>query len=355
MNYKIVNEQIIKNRNERNRLKELIDDKIEKISSLNNSELKNINVEFYIDRIKNRNYQLSAIIKTRNDVFLLQEERMNPTDCILPLFNKIEVKLNKKIHKEKKFKLKGQQTRQSQVLSKNIPHLKKLKTEGSKELFDRLLKILVTQLPDYIRRRLKSAQAVNYIKKDKYSLQELIDELFLIFYDNIDEIPSEADKSRIWLYRKTDEFLNEKLKEAEFEKENMERFEELVKIELEDLEENFSIDAEYEIVLTEELDDYKQLAEKYSANDLFISEDEESILSDIMLSLNKEQINTIIKKELLNLPVIKRTIMDLYLIDQMSIEEIAFIKKLSKIEVEAIIREVTYSLKKKLINLLDRL
>lgn len=355
MNYKIRNEQIIKNKRERTRLKELIDDKIEKISSLNNNELKNINVEFYIDRIKNRNYQLSAIIKTRNDVFLLQEERMNPTDYILPLYNKIEVKLNKKIHKDKKFKLKCQQTRQSQVLSKNIPHLKRLKIEGSKELFDRLLKILLTQLPDYIRRRLKSAQAVNYIKKDKYSLQELIDELFLIIYDNIDEIPSEADKSRIWLYRKTDEFLNEKLKEADFEKEHKEYLGKLMESEYENMEETFSIDAEYEIIPTEELDDYKWLTEKYSAIDLLVSEDEESILSDIMLNFNRDQINSIIQKELLGLPVMKRTIMDLHLIDQMSVEEIASIKNLSKIEVEAVIREVTLTLKKKLINNLEQL
>jgi DNA-directed RNA polymerase specialized sigma24 family protein len=230
-----------------------------------------------------------------------------------------------------------------------------LKTEGSEELFNRLLRILLTQLPNYIRRRLKAAQAAHYIKKGRFNLQELIDELYLVIYDNIEDVPSGAKESRIWLYRKADEFLNKKLKETEFEKKNMERLEKLVEIEYKDMEETFSIDAEYEIVPTEELDDYTQLAEKYSANDLFISEDEGSILSDIMLSFNRDQIDTIIQKELFSLPVMKRTIMDLYLIDQMSVEEIASIKGLSKIEVEAVIREVTLSLKKSLIHILEKL
>jgi len=77
--------------------------------------------------------------------------------------------------------------------------------------------------------------------------------------------------------------------------------------------------------------------------------------SDIMLTLNRDEINAIIQKELLYLPVIKRTILDLYLIEQFSVGEIASIKKLSEIEVEAIIREVTLSLKKKLVKTLEEL
>ena len=355
MNYKIINEQIIKNKRERNRLKELIGDRIGKISSLNNSNFEGIIFEFYIDRTKSRNYQVSAIVKTRNDIFLLQGKNMEAADCILPLFNKIEIKLSKEIHEEKKYELKGRQTRQSQIFSKNIPHLKRLKIEGSKELFDRLLRILLTQLPNYIRRRLKLAHAAHYIKKGRFTLQELIDELYLIIYDNIEKIPDGENESRIWLYGKAEEFLDKELKEADFEKKHKEYLEKLMEPEYEAMEETFSIDAEYEIIPTGELYDYKWLTEKYSANDLLDSEDEESILSDIMLRFNCDQINSIILKELLGLPIMKRTIMDLYLIDQMSVEEIASIKNLSKIEVEAIIREVTLTLKKRFIRNLEQL
>jgi len=355
MNFKIINEHLVKNKKEINRLKNLINNRITEIKHLDSKELQNVTAELYFENTKNGGYQLSAIIKAKNDVFFLQEKHLDPADCVSLLFNEIELKLQKKFYRENKSKLKKREAAHHKNFSENISHLKRLKNEGSKELFESLLKILLRQMPNYIKRRLQSAQAARYVKKGRFELQELIDELYLIIYDNIEEIPSEPNESRIWLYQKTDELLNEKLKEAEFEKNNMEQLENLEEIQFEDMEETFSVDAEYEIVPAEDLDDYKLSYEKYTANDLFVSEDEESILSDIMLTFNRDEIHAIIQKELLYLPVMKRTILDLYLLEQLSVEEIASIKKLSELEVEAIIREVTLSLKKKLVKTLEEL
>ena len=281
---------------------------------------------------------------------------MNPADCVSLLFNEIELKLQKKIHWENKNKLKKRQAVHHKNFSENISHLKRLKNEGSKELFDSLLKILLRQIPNYLKRRLQAAQTARYIKKGKFELRELIDELYLIIYDSIEKVPSAPNESRVWLYHKADELLDKKLKEVEYERKNMEHLENLVDTKFNDMEETFSVDAEYEIIPVEDLDDYQKLSlEKSSANDLFVSEDEESILGDIMLTFNRDEINAIIQNELLYLPVMKRTILDLYLLEQLSVEEIASVKKLSKIEVEAIIREVTLSLKKKLIKILENL
>lgn len=356
MNFKIINEHLIKNRKETNRLKELINKRITEIKHLDSNELQNVTAEFYFEKTTKEGYQLTAIVKAKNDVFFLQEKHLNPADCVSLLFNEIELKLQKKFYRENKNKLKKRQATHYKNFSENISHLKRLKKEGSKELFDSLLKILLRQIPNYLKRRLQAAQAARYIKKGKFELRELIDELYLIIYDNIEKVPSAPNESRVWLYYKANELLDKKLKEAEFERKNMEHLENLADSKFNDMEETFSVDAEYEIVPAEDLDDYQKLsAEKYSANDLFVSEDEESILSDIMLTLNRDEINAIIQKELLYLPVIKRTILDLYLIEQLSVEEIASVKKLSEIEVEAIIREVTLSLKKKLIKILENL
>jgi DNA-directed RNA polymerase specialized sigma24 family protein len=355
MNFRIINENLEKNKNEINQLKKLINNRITEIKHLDNEELKNVTAEFYFENRKNGDYQLSAIVKAKNEIFFFQKKHLNPEVCVSLLFNEMELKLQKKFYQENKSKLKKQQAAHHKNFSQHIFHLKRLKNEGSKELFDSLLKILLRQIPNYIKRRLQSAQAAHYVKKGRFELRELIDELYLIIYDNVEKIPFTLKESKIWLYQKADELLNEKLKEAEFEKNNMEQLENLQQIELENMEETFSVDAEYEIVPTEDLDDYKLSDEKYTANDLFVSEDEESILSDIMLTFNKDEIHAIIQKELLHLPVMKRTILDLYLLEQLSVEEIASIKKLSEREVEAIIHEVTFSLKKKLIEILKNL
>lgn len=354
MKYKVQKEIRINSRRERQRLNELIEERMNKINSMHESGLDKINIEFHVDKVDG-DFRLTAIIKTGKDVLVLQEKNNRPAEGILPLLDKIEIHLNKTIHAEHRDKQQAGQRRQSRVFSENIPQLKKLKNEGSKEIFNSLLKILLTQMPRYIRRRLKAAHAANFIRTNEIRLQELIDELYLLIYDHAEEIPTNEKESRVWLYRKADEFLDLKLKEAEKEKESMSRLDNFVEKELEEMDESFSIDAEYEIIPAEELDEPAGHEPTYWANDILIADDEESILSDIMLSFNRDQINAVIESEIHNLPVLKRTVMDLYLIEQLSVEDIAAVKKLTKTEVEGIIREVTLSLKKKLIAMLERI
>ena len=114
------------------------------------------------------------------------------------------------------------------------------------------------------------------------------------------------------------------------------------------LEESFTVDAENEIIPLEEIDGYEEMTDMYSAEDLIYGEDENSLLDEITLRINQEEINALIEKELAKLPVFKRTIMDLYLVNQMTVQEIAGIKQISDTEVEAVIREVNTGLKRKL-------
>ena len=100
----------------------------------------------------------------------------------------------------------------------------------------------------------------------------------------------------------------------------------------------------------EDLDGYEELSQEYMANDLFLGDSESSILDEITLKLNQQQINDIIKKEINKLPLHKRTIIDLFLIDQMYIDEISSIKKVLNSEVEAVINEVSKDLERKLLS-----
>jgi DNA-directed RNA polymerase specialized sigma subunit len=58
----------------------------------------------------------------------------------------------------------------------------------------------------------------------------------------------------------------------------------------------------------------------------------------------------LIGKEVTKLPVKSRTIMDLFLVNQMTVNEIASVKKIPEQEVECIIEQVSKDLKKKLIS-----
>jgi DNA-directed RNA polymerase specialized sigma24 family protein len=146
-----------------------------------------------------------------------------------------------------------------------------------------------------------------------------------------------------------DAFLAEKFMELEFEKQHFQRLENIVDAEYASMEEAFTADAEEEIIPIEESDEYyTRVGERFLAHDLFIGDDEQTILDDITLKLDSDKIHRLIEMELAKLPLAKRTILDLYLIHQMTVDEIASIRQLSPARVENLIQEVSGDLKKKL-------
>jgi len=78
MNFKIINEHLVKNKNEINQLKELIKNRITEIKHLDSKELQNVTAEFYFENTKNGGYQLSAIVKAKNEVFFFSGKTPEP-------------------------------------------------------------------------------------------------------------------------------------------------------------------------------------------------------------------------------------------------------------------------------------
>ncbi|MFW5752343.1 MAG: hypothetical protein ACOCW8_03290 [bacterium] len=279
---------------------------------------------------------------------MLVKQAGDDTEAIIyALFDRLKLALTKKLHKYRKEHIRQKRKINYRSFSDNLPELIGLKDDGSEALLKDLLKVLLNDLARYIRRRLKTAELTSAISTGKFKLQELLDEIYLIIHNRLHEIPQDEIESTVWLYRVTDEFLADKFQEIEFEKKHFDRIENIVENEYKSLEEEFTIDAEFEIIPVEELDEYIDNV-AYTANHLYYNEEETSLLDDLILKLKDENIHEIIEKELAKLPVLKRTVMDLFLIGQMNVQEIAKIKGISETEVEAIIREVNNHLKRKL-------
>ena len=191
------------------------------------------------------------------------------------------------------------------------------------------------------------------IKRGKFKKQEILDEVYLYVYDQLDEIPGDEGSTRIWLYQITDKILEEKFKEIEFEQKNFQRLAEIVDAEYASLEENFTVDAEEEIIPLEEIDEYENQSDLSMATILY-EEDEDSILDELTLNLNKQDIRGLLEQELTKLPVYERTIMEYYLINQMSVNEIAEIKKMQVDEIEKMITRVCEDLKEGLAFVLSK-
>ena len=348
MRYKLHNIKIIPIKKQRQKIKELLDEKVKRLEKFVASYPKPLKLNVYFNKISSYEYMVSFVIQLKSGVIYLKEKGKEVESLINILYDKLKIKLKKKIRKERKDYLYKRKSREVSMLKEHQQELRELRSAETWESFSRLVHLLLPDLERYIKQRIRSAQLTEAIKRGEFKFQDLLGEFYLMVYDRLDEMPENENESRIWLYQLADEMLNNKFRELEFEQKNIDHLAEIVDASFENMEESYTMDADNELMLVEELDDTGAQAQQYNVYDLLYEEDEETLVDEVTLKYNKETINKFIEKELAKLPVFKRTIMDLYLLSQMSIDEIAQIKNISEIEVEAVISEVNKNLKQKL-------
>ncbi|HDS07765.1 MAG TPA: hypothetical protein ENO05_09075 [Bacteroides sp.] len=348
MNYIIHNEKSIKNRHVRSEAREIIRKQMDRMGRITRGYPKAAVADIYFNAVGGSNYQVSVVVNLKGDMIYLKQKGSDMEALLHALFDRMRLTVSKNIHKERKEYLYRRKDRQSAAFMDHLAGLQELKREKDRMVFNQLLKIILGDVAGYVKRRIKSAEMTTAINRGKFKIQELLDELYLKIYDRFDQVPEGKQEARAWLFHQADEILKEKFREIDFEESHFEQLDRLVDAEYQSLEEGFTVDAENEIIPVEELDDAGQVPDRYSAEDLIYGEDEESLLDEITLRLNQEEIHTFIERELAKLPVFKRTIMDLYLVNQMTVEEIAGIKQVSETEVEAVVREINADIKRKL-------
>jgi len=333
MNYMIHNEDCIQSDFQRQELREIVRRQMGRLSGADPNYPDSIAVDLYLDKPDRETFQVSAIVNLKDEIIYLKEEGRNMDYILRSLFNNLMLRMTRTINRERREYRWGRKDRQYRTFIDNLSELRNLKQEKAGEMFQRLIRLISGDVATYIRRRLKLAEMTTAINRGVFKIQELLDDLFLMAYDRFDEVPENEGGIRSWLYHMADELLQQKFREMEFEKRHFQNLAALV-------------EAEYKSL--EELQDSSGPDDWYSADNLLIGEDEDTLLDEITLKMNQKEIHLLMEKELAKLPVLSRTIMDLYLINQMNVEEIAGIKKISSEEVEKVVREVSRNLTNKL-------
>jgi DNA-directed RNA polymerase specialized sigma24 family protein len=348
MKHIIYNDSIIEQDDERKNIKNLIKRQVNRLDHFSSGYPKELVLNLHFARATKDNYLITAVIRLKQRTLIVKQSGDNLESIVYALFDRLKLTLNKQLHKLRKEHSRHAKNIRIRSFSENLPELVELKNEDSDVLLKEILKLLLNDIAKYTHRRLKTAEMTSSVKRGMFKTPELLDEIYLIVYERLEEIPADEDEILIWLHRIVDEYLAEKFHEQEFENAHFDSINSIVETEYQSLEEEYTIDADYDIVPVEELDEYEASHPFYSANQLEYTIDEHYLLDDLILKMNEKDIHRLIEKELMKLPVLKRTIMDLYLLEQMTAEEIAHIKGLSFSTVEAVINEVISQLKKEL-------
>ncbi len=348
MKYRINNLKCIESKEDRKVLKQLIAKQIDRLVRIGDHYPKNFMVNIYLSKSDKLHYDVSVVLYLKEHVIYHKETGKHIEEAVYRLFDKVKLTLSKKIARERKEYLHKRKKQRFANFNERVDDLQELKKAEKQDVFKDLIRILLEEVSGYILRRLRAAEKTTAISKGKFTIHDLLDEIYVRVYDRLDEMPDDKSKINAWLYRLSDSLLEEKFKEAEFEKENFEQLANIVESEYESFDEGYMLNADGNPVPYEEFDERIPADDRYHAESLLFNENENSFLDEITLNINKDEIHLIIEKELAKLPVMKRSIMDLYLMNQMTEEEIAEVKGMPLKDVKDLISEANEMVKQKI-------
>ncbi len=221
--------------------------------------------------------------------------------------------------------------------------LYKLKQENNFDEFYKKISSFIPDLKNFAQTKLKIAENQDLIDKDFYDVNGLLDEVYMeVFKDFSNEI-DEIQLRKI-LFIKTIQKINKKVKiEEQFT--NTINIEDIVKEELELLNEDYTVDAGGDFILDEELDDISYKQKGFKPTHFILDDSLERQMAE-KLSLNYETIISAQERNLFgnlfySIPPTSKTIIELYVFGGLSISEVSEILLIDEEKVTKIIAKVT--------------
>ena len=170
--------------------------------------------------------------------------------------------------------------------------LDKLNDKATKTAFDKRVITATQHLHTYVKHRLYIAESTGIIPKNMYTSNGIIDEAIAEFYEKGYDIDSDVSTIKLKLFKLVDTDLNSLFKKEAFHK-NTISTNSILEEELDDLEENYTMDADWDFVMNEELNDisYKQ---DHKHKHLFLYDDNDSSILNAF-EVEDESVNKIQK------------------------------------------------------------
>lgn len=220
--------------------------------------------------------------------------------------------------------------------------LKEISSKSAQTAFDKKVLSVVQHLHPYVKHRIYIAETTGILPKNMYSSNGIIDDCIIELYSKGFNIDAERLAVKLELFKLVDNYMNELFKKEAFHK-NTISTDTILQDELARLGEDYTIDADLDLILNTELSDisYKQ---DNSAH-LYLYEDKEtSLLKAFELEdLTVTESPKVFGRFYSWLPVNISNIIDLYIFGNLEFDEIAKIKNIETSRVELIFEKVKKS------------
>ena len=226
--------------------------------------------------------------------------------------------------------------------------LKKIQDKNTQTEFDKKVLSAIKHLRAYTKHRLYIAESTGVLPRNMYSSSDIIDESIAKFYSKGINIDLEEMAIKLKLFKIVDNDLNELFKKEAFHKDTQSTST-ILKEELDSLEEKYTIDADLDYVMNEDLEDISYQQDNKHKH-LFLYDDKNA---SIINALEMEDISSQHTKKLLGkfytwLPMNVTDIVDLFVFGKLSFEDISKIKDIEIKRIERIFEGVRKSFRKNL-------
>jgi hypothetical protein len=221
--------------------------------------------------------------------------------------------------------------------------LKDLSSTSARETFNKKVLSAVPHLHPYVKHRIYIAESTGIIPKNMYSSNGIIDDCIIELYSNGYDIEAESNVIKLKLFKLVDEYLTTLFEKESFHK-NTTSTNSILEDELSGLNEDFTMDADSDLILNTELNDISYHQHDRDPHIYLYSDKENSFLNAFEIEdLAKSKRPRVVHQFYSWLPVNISNIVDLYVFGHLTFDEIAQIKKQKATRIASIFEKVKKS------------
>ncbi|WP_242205781.1 hypothetical protein [Aestuariivivens insulae] len=226
--------------------------------------------------------------------------------------------------------------------------LERLNDKTAQKAFNKKVVSVTQHLRAYVKHRLYIAESTGIIPKNMYNSNDLIDEAIAKFYEQGFNIDADTLAIKLKLFKIVDTDIDSLFQKEAFHK-NTFSTDAILNEELDGLEENFTVDEDFDFIMHEELNDisYKQ-SRKHQH--VFVYDDTDITLASAFEIENIKglQLKNTLGKFYSFLPFNVSDIIDLFVFGRLDFDAIAKVKNIEPKRVERILTLAEEAIKKNL-------
>jgi len=228
-----------------------------------------------------------------------------------------------------------------------MENLKSFDEQKSKSIFDKKVLSVIQHLHPYVKHRLYIAESTGILPRNMYTSTGIIDDSIVKLYSKGFDKDAESTAIKLELFKIADNDLEALFKKEAFHKNTLST-DTILKDELESLNEEYTVDEDFDFIMNDELNDisYKQ---QNSQNHMFLYDSDDSTIfnafevSDIPPKNKEKFLGSIYSR----LPMKVSDIIDLYVFGKLNYEEISKVKHMEIGRIEKIFEAFNKRFKRK--------